>query len=209
MMNLTLSTIGNQAWNQLIREQHNNLFSETTPQLCTLCHDSPKPQRLEQPKKAAPVFTEIHGEPARHNKHRGLKSERPCDLFVARRTCPGHNNATCFWGHDQTKAAAVRGQPELMEAVQSRSKSKEVSHRARKADAHATDCCVVPSLPSWVEVLLRGDGVATRPTQGSIPTNSIDWCDGFMPLYPCTSCNEAWIRGGDGMPNQMVGPLST
>ena len=100
MMSLRLSTIGNQAWSQLIQERPYNLFSETVPQLCTLCHCSPKQQQLEQSKKAALFLTDFSGEPSRHSKQGGWKSERSCDLLAARRTCPGNNNGTCLWGHD-------------------------------------------------------------------------------------------------------------
>ena len=89
-----------------------------------------------------------------------------------------------------------------METVQSHLKTKEAGRRDRQIVPNADHSKLVRSLPSYIEALLRESRVtrSMAPRRPAItPADHATPHDQSLPIYPCTSCDEAWIQGGDGM----------
>ena len=121
----------------------------------------------------------------------------------ARKTfCQGHAQGNALRDREHARGGAVRTQPKLLEAVQSHLETKEFFYRGRQTTYNAHPGQPVPYLPSYVEALFRGNpamGSTSSKCSTVARANYPATRDRSLPIYPCTSCDEAWIQGGDGM----------
>ena len=65
------------------------------------------------------------------------QAEWPCDELVVNRACINHNQGVCPWGHDQEKAAEVRGNPERLEIANSRIRAKDLTQKVEQTSSTA------------------------------------------------------------------------